>query len=183
MAIQPEPLLPASNSILDDLISFEAENNENSDDRFMWIPSKMLRARARPRFTADTIPDTKVMFLDVNVLDKECIICGLNELNTLDMIEHWDEDHGLAMKATVEEWNATLEEYDETDNEPEFTPSTHSPGQENPPPRRLATLQCHRLCPQPSRRTCAHSGRTLRTNSMFSDEKYWDKTKMGHHLV
>ena len=69
------------------------------------------------------------------VMDKECIICGVNELDTIQMFEHWDEDHGLAMNASVEMWNAALEEYDETDNELEFTsePSTYSPGQEGSP--------------------------------------------------
>ena len=80
MVIQPEPLPPATNSLLDDLISFEAENSEETDARFMWIPSNILGARARPRFTADTVPDTEAMLSNVMVMDKECIICGVNEM-------------------------------------------------------------------------------------------------------
>ena len=120
-------------SLLDDLISIEAENSEEMDDRFMVISSNAFSAKAKPCFTTDTLPNFKAMLSNVMVMDKECLICGVNELDTIQMFEHWDEDHGLAMDASVEMWNTALEEYDESNNElrsiPE--PSTCSPGQED----------------------------------------------------
>ena len=132
VVIQPEPLPPAS-SLLDDLLSFEAENSEETDIRPMQIPSNTLSARSRPHFTADTIPDIEAMLEDTAVEDKECAICGVNELNTINMFEHWEEDHGLGMEASVEMWNIALEDYDETNDEPESTsePSTYLPSQKS----------------------------------------------------
>ena len=131
MVIQPEPTLPeplhpATNSMIDDLIRYEAEYGEGTDGRFFEIPSKSLSAKTRPRFTADTVPDTDAIFESPDT-DKECAICGINGLETMDLIEHWDEDHGLRMESTVEMWNDALERYEEDDDELDLNPepSTH----------------------------------------------------------
>ena len=138
-----EPPPPTTNSkssqpsLLDNLISFKAENSEEIDDRFVMTSSNVISAEAsaeaRPQFTVNTIPDTKAMGSKVMVMDKECPIYGINELDTLQISEHWEEDHGLAMGSPVEVWNTTPEEYNESNNEfrsaPE--PSTCSPGQED----------------------------------------------------
>ena len=123
VSIQPKQSLPTTNSLVDDLYAFDAETNED----FMVIPSKMARITTRPRFTKATIPDTDEMLLDMITVNKECNICGLDDLNSLDLFEHWEEDHGLETDASVEEWNAALEEYEENDMEPEVT------DQEDPP--------------------------------------------------
>ena len=173
MVIQPEPRPSAMDnkppSLLDDLISFEAENSEEIDDRFMMISSNAFSAKAKPCFTTDTLPNFKAMLSNVMVMDKECPICSLNGLDTLQMFDHWEEDHGVTRESPVEMWNTALEEYDGSNSEP----STYSPDRSS---RQLgmdmligrvipATLQYHRPCPRLSRRIWVHSGRRLRPNS------------------
>ena len=109
------------------MYAFDAETSEDWDNGFMEIPSKMARITTRPRFTTATLPDINEMLSDMIVEDKECDICGLDELTSIDLIEHWDDEHGLEMMSSVEEWNAALEEYEGADIEPVFT------NQEDPP--------------------------------------------------
>ena len=118
ISIQPKQPLPTTNSLVDDLYAFNAETSEDWNTGFMEIPSKMARITTRPRFTASTVPDLNEILSHVTGEDKVYDICGLNGLTSMDVIDHWEEEHGLEMQASVEEWNIALEEYEGADSEP-----------------------------------------------------------------
>ena len=80
VSIQPEPFPPTPNTIVDNLDVFNAQD---SDERFIEIPSQMVRATTRPRFTARTTPKFDEIFSDMSAEDKECAICGDNEMTVL----------------------------------------------------------------------------------------------------
>ena len=111
ISIRPDPLPPATSSLLDDLLSFEAENSDDTSNRFVSLPTAVLNIKARPWFTPETVPDINEMMEDATRVDKNCVICDEDDLNTLEAIEHWEADHGLQYDANVDMWNAALKAY------------------------------------------------------------------------
>ena len=139
ITILSEPHPSASNSsssqpsLLDDLISFEAENNEEMDNEPMVISSNAFSTKVKPWFTEDTLPDFDAMFVDMKALDKVCHVCGIDGMDTMDMINHWADDYRLGADSSLEEWNAAKEEYQlESDYEPDSYPSSQEDSSDEP---------------------------------------------------
>ena len=133
VSLQPFQAPPSSNSFMDSLYRFEAQQ-EDLDD----LPANIITA-TRGRYTAKTIPDISKTF-EHKRADLVCDICGEDEMSGFDIIDHWVDEHDVNIherdvSARVKDWNKALEKYEDRNDfsdETEFItdPYTYSPKKE-----------------------------------------------------
>ena len=146
ISIRPIPLPSTEGSMMDELLSFGADNGNDICSSAMSVPTAVLNIKARPWFTPETVPDINEMLEDPTKVDKICAICGEDDLSAMDAMEHWEVDHGLQFDANLDEWNAALKRYlesgDERDHLPVFT--NYYPSQEESPATPAGEGHMHR---------------------------------------
>merc|ERR1712015_478976 len=125
------PATADSESEGEDFFNDHYATNSDNEDRSFYAEHLVAGFTLDYELTEETLPNYDEMELTEDVPDKECIVCGKDNLNLVELQEHYGDFHSIFIFETGDEDNSTLQHWQKSiqrwKDSGKLVPESHPP--------------------------------------------------------